>query len=498
MKKIYLLSLAFVFVCTHLLAQHSKMRYEIEAQAIGTTHNVVPFWMRSNQFGSVPSNGASGSFIGRAYKDYDSTRTSIFDWAAGIEGRANAGKDSELLLIEGFVKVKAGAFQLTAGRTKDVMGLNGDTSLTSGNFSVSGNALGIPKVEISIPNYYRLPILKGLFSIKGNFAHGWVGKQELRNRLWIGRDSIIGHPPVSTFLHQKSLYVRFGKDDWRAQLYGGLNHQAYWGNEATYYGSNYDISEFKNFIHVLTGTTFENGKVPGSKVGNHLGSVDIGMNYKFTNLNLAIYRQFFYDAGALGHLANIKDGLTGIAITNQNSGKNLSWKKLLLEVVYSKNQAGELESKITPSGDEDYYNNHIYRKGWTYNDANLGSPFITQRDNGRKDLVNDPRDFFINNRVFALHFGTEIVFNHWSKLIKLSFSNNFGTYKTSAIGSSIGSRRDPPLYGIFETTKQLSIYIEGNRPLNESWTVGYAAALDRGDLLYNSFGAVLKIKKSIR
>lgn len=497
MKKKHVFIFLFAAYVMPVLSQQSKIRYEVETQATGTTNNVVPFWMRSNQFGSIPSNGASGSFIGRAYRDYDTTKSGLFDWALGFEGRANAGKASKLLLIEGYGKVKAGIFQVKVGRSKDVMGFNGDSLLTSGNWSVSGNSLGIPKVEISIPDFYRIPLLDGLFSFKGTFAHGWVGKQELRSKLWIGQDSIKDHAPINTYFHSKSLYVRLGKADWKLNLTAGVNHQVYWGNEKDIYGESYDISNFRNFLYVLTGSTFDNGKVPGSKVGNHLGSVDVAASYKWGDVNLIGYRQFFYDAGALGHLANLKDGLTGLTLVNEKRTSNLiDWRKILIELLYSKNQAGELSSKITPSGDEDYYNNHIYRKGWTYKDQNIGSPFLTSRNgNIRGDLIMDPNNYFINNRVIAVHLGAELGIQKWTQVVKLSFSNNYGTYNTSAIGSSIGRRRDPPRYGIFKTVKQMSLYTEGSKHLRGSMRIGYSAAVDHGDLLKNSLGFSVRVSK---
>src|SRR5690606_16723423 len=125
------------------------------------------------------------------------------------EGRTNLGKESNLSLIEGYGKMRIAIFQLKAGRTKDVMGLNGDSSLTSGNFAISGNALGIPKIDISIPQYYTLPIWDGLVAIKGNFAHGWAGRY-LAHTIGGSTQGLIVYP--KTFFHQKSLYGRIGKE----------------------------------------------------------------------------------------------------------------------------------------------------------------------------------------------------------------------------------------------------------------------------------------------
>lgn len=52
------------------------------------------------------------------------------------------------MLIEGYGKVKAGIFKLKADRAKEVMGLV-NTTLSSGSFSISSNALLIVKKEVS-------------------------------------------------------------------------------------------------------------------------------------------------------------------------------------------------------------------------------------------------------------------------------------------------------------------------------------------------------------
>ena len=74
-------------------------------------------------------------------------------------------------------------------------------------------------------------------------------------------------------------------------------------------------------------------------MGNHLGSIDLGFEYKFKNVRLLAYRQNFYDAGALYYLANIRDGLNGLSLVNTNyTRKGFQWRKMLVEVLYTKNQ----------------------------------------------------------------------------------------------------------------------------------------------------------------
>src|SRR5690606_12944129 len=99
-------------------------------------------------------------------KNFDTVATKTFDWGTRIEARGNAAKDASAVLLEAYGKIRLGKFQLKAGRSKDIVGLTGDSVLTSGNFAVSGNSLGIPKIEISIPDYYTLPIFDDLISFK--------------------------------------------------------------------------------------------------------------------------------------------------------------------------------------------------------------------------------------------------------------------------------------------------------------------------------------------
>lgn len=491
-----LLSLAYI---PRGLSQNSTITYGIEAQATGTTNGVVPFWMRSNQFGSIPSNGVSGSFIGKVHKDYSIGSTSLFDWGAGFEGRTNVGKDSKLSLIEGYAKVKAGIFQLKAGRTKDVMGLNGDTTLSSGNFSISGNALGIPKIEISIPEYWEVPFWNGFLAIKGTFSHGWLGKKSVNRDLGTAKD---GHPIISsvdkatTYFHQKSFYARLGKKQSKLNAYGGFNHQVFWGSEKKVFSTEpFDLNRFESFLHVMTGKTAETF---GSKIGNQLGSIDVGIEYNPKSVNILIYRQFIYDIGALAHLANLRDGLYGIRIINKNKKpSNFNLHKILFEVFYTYNQAGMFWSPKTPSGDEDYYNSYVYKEGWTNQGLSLGNPLITPGRFGKEDLVRSPGDYFINNRVVALHLGMEgTVAKNYLYHTKLTYSSNHGTFATSEEGRSESNKRFPPKFGLFNSVNQFSGYLDLSRNLKERLNIGTIIAFDQGRLLDKSVGVQVRLTKS--
>ena len=196
-----------LFLKTH--PQERNFFYEFETLGSIISPGNVPFWLRSNQYGSIPIDNISLSLIGSLHKNYDRTEIRLVDWGASVEGRVNVGNKSNFSLIEGYGKIRISIFEIKAGRSKEIVGLC-DSSLCSGSFALSGNALGIPKVQVSIPEFYSLPILGKMLAFKGNFAHGWIGEVSQYQYLY---SRII---QLETYFHQKSLYGRFGKHLWKA------------------------------------------------------------------------------------------------------------------------------------------------------------------------------------------------------------------------------------------------------------------------------------------
>jgi len=477
-----LVALAFLLVAGTVSGQVGNYNFTVQTLGGYTTPGVVPFWLRSNQFGSIPLDGPSLSFIGSVRKDYDLSDDKLFDWGASFEGRANLGQGSSLTLIEGYGKVRLGIFELRGGRSKEIMGLC-DTTLSSGSWSLSGNYLSIPEVEISVPEFFTIPWLGQLIAFKGNFSHGWLGNVAMRR--WFDEGDTV---QINTFLHQASFYGRFGRPSWRIKFYGGFNHQVFWGNEDEYYTSDYELSPLSTYFYVITGKKYNNGFIEETRIGNHVGSIDLGLEYEFDKARLLIYRQNFYDGGALSKLANIQDGLNGISITNKNGRRRAFFiHKWLFEFLYTKNQAGEPWSPEYGSQYEGYYNHEEYVQGWSYNGIGIGNPFLTPETDIREELPSAPEEYFANNRVIALHLGVEGSLKEVNYILRASLSNNYGTYYTTDQEQSTGIP-NPGAYGIFGEQKQLSTYLELNRKLNSGLNLGFIGAIDYGGLLYNSYG----------
>jgi hypothetical protein len=480
-----------IFLCLGggAFAQHNSYKAGFESWGGYTTQGHLPFWLRSNRFGSVPIDGASLSLIGFAGKDYSTNTSKFFDWGASLEGRGNLGQESNLQLIEAYGKIRLGVIEVKAGRSRKVTGLC-DSTLSSGSWSVSGNNLGIPEVELSIQNFYALPWFGELLAIKGNLSHGWMGDLQLVR--YILEDTLT----LPSYLHQKSLYARIGKPSWKFRLYGGFNHQVVWGSEQKYYLDDYKLTPWETYFYVLTGKRYSSGYIQDERQGNHLGSVDIGVEFDLEKIKVLLYRQNFYEVGGLAHLANIQDGLNGLSVENR-SGEDGSglWRKFLIEFLYTKNQAGMPGSPEYGSDYEPYYNHGQYITGWSYKGENIGTPFISDRTYLREGLAAHPKEYFINNRVIALHLGGEGMIRNIDYQFRTSWSWNYGTYNTTDEEQSTGIP-EPGLYGLFGVRKQFSAYLELNKQLKNNFGIGLVGAADIGDLYYNSAGLFIKLNYS--
>jgi hypothetical protein len=486
------LSVLFLVVHLNSTAQYfsfdttdvKKQYYAAVIVNSGIMGEHVPFWMRSHQYGSIPLSGISIGIIGSARKEYGVQTKSFWDWGAGLEVRTNAGKKVEAIFVEAYAKAKIGKFQIKGGRWKEVIGLC-DSSLSSGSFVISGNALGIPKVEVSVPEFSNL--LGGkLFAFKGSFAHGWVGEVPMRQFTQSAR----------TYFHQKSFYVRFGKPEWKLKLTGGFSHNVFWGDERKIFADEYFFSDWKSYLYVVLGKVAFTRNV--AKVGNHLGSIDFGADYNFRNTVLRLYRQQFYDVGALSKLANVLDGLNGVAVINKRQRRdNFHWKKILFELMYSANQAGQPWSPKTASGAENYYNHDIYSQGWSYKALALGNPFMTRRLDARDGQASNPNEYFINNRLLLFHTAMECQYKNWNVVAKLSYSKNKGTWATSSYGRrTANGLLQLPIYGIFKEVGQFSGFAEISKRVSNGLILSGSMALDYGKLLPNSFGTMFKLSKS--
>lgn len=417
-----------------------KIKYQAESGIYLSTSGKTPFLIRSNQYGTVPLENPIFTLRGSAFKEYDSTynsdnRLNRLSVGYGINAVANIGKTNQVILPEAYVKLRYGAFEFYAGRRREIVGLV-DTTLTSGSYIWSGNALPLPKIQIAIPNY--TPILgKGLLSIKGAYSHGWFDNGAVKN----------------FYLHQKYLYARIGKPNWKVKLYSGFNHQVQWGGKPAvpYIDKTTGMliskfaSNFNNYLRIIAGISLNKngtGLSTGSpknealnRAGNHLGTIDIATEVNFKNCDVFLYRQNIYDDGSLFYLNNIMDGLTGISFRRKNIRRGIVG--ICLEYLYTMNQGGNREERYDDipqlRGVDNYFNNSIYSDGWVYKDNVIGTPLLVSLNLLNFNILDDKSlkqysSSYILNRVEAFSLAVNGKGQNVEYHVQLLINHNLGSY----------------------------------------------------------------------
>ncbi|RFS17222.1 capsule assembly Wzi family protein [Emticicia sp. C21] len=438
MSKVILL---FLITSSCVLGQSflKNTYYQTEIGAYLSTSGKTPFLARTNQYGIVPLESSVLTVRGGIYKEYDSTFNSRnqlnrFNIGFGINAVANVGKVNQILLPEAFVKVRSGAFELYIGRMREIVGLV-DTALTSGSYIWSGNAMPLPKIQICIPNYISI-LGQNLLSIKGAYSHGWFDNGLVQN----------------FYLHQKYLYTRIGKPNWKVKLYSGFNHQVQWGGKPAvpYIDKTTGIliekfpSGLSTYFKVVSGVSINEGdnslstQIPlneaWNRAGNHLGSLDIATEVNFKTFDLFLYRQNIFEDGSLFYLNNINDGLIGISINRKHI--KIGINKITLEYLDSRNQGGGTGADNTiPQlrGRDNYFNNSVYSDSWTYGGKTIGSPLLTPINSvDSKLLANKQLEGYSSNYIFNRISAFSLSLRGGGKKIeyyaKLLISHNLGSY----------------------------------------------------------------------
>ena len=177
------LTFSFSYSVAQLVRQPTQ--YSLEAGTYFSSSTETPFWLRANQYGIVPNRSPSVTFRAGIQSDYDTARHSTgrwrdskYDLGYGFNVVYNANQNQlpyerTVLLPEAYVKVRRGIFEAYIGRRREKFGL-ADSTLSSGSYIWSGNAMPVPKLQISIPVFTPIGFTKGWVSVQGTFAHRYL------------------------------------------------------------------------------------------------------------------------------------------------------------------------------------------------------------------------------------------------------------------------------------------------------------------------------------
>ena len=481
--------LLFVFSNFNLLAQKKNYVASIETGLYIGTSTHLPLWLKSNNFGVVPSQTPSLFTVFNSRSNHQifkkdtasGLKRKLLDFNYGFEGTIEVGKNTSFNLIESYVSGRVGGIVLSVGYKKEIFGLV-DTLLSSGSVAWSGNALPIPKIQLSTNGFITVPFTNNLLSFQATFSHGWLGSLRMNTLIRKEENNRFNeyNNYVTSYLHQKTFYGCIGKPNWKIKILGGFNHIAQYGNEYIYMPGNYSmLTKFEIYKKVVFGESWAQ-----SKVGNHLGTIDFGMKITLKEFDLFLYRQNYFETGSLLNALN-RDGLSGVSIRNKKNkvGKDSYLKRLVIEYLYTNDQVDPL---VPTSGSRnDYFNHDLYYDGWTYKGKLIGTP-LAVIDRDLKENI-DNKDFkggyIANNRIYAFHIGVDGKYRAIDYLFKLTYSDNQGTY----------------FYPFSSPRKQVSTVLMLKKKILKAVNseIRVNIGFDAGELYQNNFGLYVGYSKRL-
>ena len=491
---------------------------KVETMMAAGSEGHLPKWLSANRYGKISNRNTNGYFLlGGSWH-----RPLIKKDSARIKDQFQAeflARDplSTSYFHQLSYKLSYGKLDFQVGRWEHTIGGEGSST---GSLAQSQNIRPIPKVGFTL-NYWAVPGTNNLIEIKGGYHHGWLEK----NRA-------IENP----FLHEKYGFIRIGdKKKWPVTFWAGGTHFALWGGTDPGGLPLQNDLEAWYRVNFGTGQRFtEEDSLSGlygeilNAVGSHLGTVEVGGEIKLKGQTfLWNYQKLWEDRSGLNRLDN-RDG--ALSLSWRGKPKKL-FERVSFEYVSTLFQggpglpdsvAGQSNFGYAYGGRDDYYNNYIYRSGWTYQDRVIGSPLMMTTQEARQ-LFGDVEDYGVdifNNRLvsYSLRFSgllrelrtkadpenparpwSLFHFTHMSYKFLASYTRNSGTYAGLNGGRSRWGSRDPDFdnsaYPFLTVQEQWHFLLETTLKSRNFPYLTYtlAGALDTGDFGTN-YGVLMGVK----
>jgi hypothetical protein len=466
---------------TTIIKKSDSIHICAETYGLASEKSYAPFWINSNHSGDFSETSTSHVLI-----------KADFLWRKNIPEKIALSTQIQTLsdlssyqqLQQAYIDASFRSFHFITGR-KINTGYNQLTT-SSGMLGISNNALPIPKAGFYMSDYENIPFTKGFAQFKASFLHGWLGEKE----------SYI----ENAYLHEKSLSIKFGANK-PIDVTIGLQHFAEWGGTDPAINKKlpHDIKSFWEVVRVKfkpSGTDSSFISEYLNRVGNHLGTWNFGLNYKQPGYILSAFYVMPFEDGSGSRFWQNKDFLAGIqlrikkeSIVNEISLELLSttWQSGpgLPDTIFGENHGYRY------GGRDDYYNNYLYKEGWTYNGRVLGTPLFTTRQKallwGVPLSKFDSNKTIINNRIRAVHIGIKGSFkNYFEYRLLATFTKNYGTYFALYEGGWRGIFTNPHYnYTFNPPLKQNYFLLEINKDITTKWNLSFSTGLDTGEMTNN-------------
>ena len=495
--KTVLLSSLLLLSASNLKAQEgnnltSGLELGVEVSGTVASGDYAPLWLSSNKSGlssiEIWSNYERVSLMRKSNND------SLRNWRRGYGADLAVAFNSARTFVvqQAFVEFGYKKANLIIGSQEHPILLR-NQALTSGGLSLGINARPIPQIRVDI-DYFTFPGTKGWWKWKMWASYGVLTDGKWQKNFADDIPNLVTRYTDNTMYHEKALYWKFGKEDCAFPLtfdiglqmgtqFAGKTHNMYAqrGNDLQH------PTGFSAYMDALlcSGSDVTDGPNPNT-AGNHVGSYNMALTWHGDGWKVKGYfERLFEDQSMLTVQYGIQDHLVGV---EAELPKNPVLTGIVVEHLSTYTQTGPVFHDESPqlsdkmNGRDDYYNHNMY-SGWQFYGYGMGHPFLTSpiyNEGGEREKMG--RLQFYNNRVKAWHFGfsgnpcDEVGYR-----ILMSFTRNWGTH----------------VYPFQDMMKQQYVLAETNyRPhWAKDWSGTLGLSYDHGDLLGNSFGGQLTIRK---
>ena len=410
-----------------------SLLYVGAVRAVSSSGGQAPSLLWHNSNGEISQMPHSATIsIGIIKPATRPSRWFDYDFGVVLSGRFGGGygmkNDITGFFNELYAHTRLYIVDITAGIKPQYWGA-GDATLSSGSLLFSNNAHPLPRISIGLDRWTPIPGLFGYVEVKASLTHAWAGDKS---------EVVSG-----TLIHHKHIGGRIG-GKLPVNISYEFHHAAQWGGYSTVYGDlGNDLHAFKTTFLARSGGSMLNDQLNAQ--GNHICFQQLALDVKSEGWKVSAYWQIIQEDGPirmLGMTMNKPDGLWGISAVQSR------WpfiEGITYEFLNTTDQSGPFHDKdgIVYGGADNYYNNSIYKQGWTY---------------------------FGRIRGDIYGFKYRVMVNH---------AENYGKYKEPLRSSNT------------------AMLLEVKRHVKEAWGLdfGFSIAGDFGTQYGNVFGAMINVSK---
>ncbi len=473
----------------------TTLTYSVETSANVGSGDFAPLWFTANRYGLSSQKPNSANV--HAGLTYGKSLNHGWHIGAGVDLGVAANSPSTFIVRQAYADISWRVLNLSVGsKARSPLGKN--PLLSSGGMVEGNNARPVPQVRAEIADYYTVPGTKGWFAFKGYIAYGRFADDRWQRDF--ARDNHQDYLE-DVLYHSKELMLKVGNKEKfpvEAELgmlmsaqFGGKRHSFTRADDGSWTETVEEMPHgLKNYAKVFLAKAGGEGTPWGDQVnveGNHLGSWNFALNYYWRDWKFRAYYEHLFDDHSQMFLqyGRWKDGHLGIEITLP---QNRWVGTLLWEGLATKDQSGPILydgddrfpgaafQGVQVSARDNYYNNFFYQS-WQHFGLGMGNPLLPGPIyNGDGSLL------FRSNRVRANHWafsGTPS--DEWDYRVLMSYVLHWGTYSNplDKICKQFSS-----LYEVTYSPKSWA-----------GWHFTLAGAVDHGDYLGNSGGAMVTIRK---